>query len=439
MYYKKNITWLGLISFYWFILTGFWGKDGHYISFCILFAFFLKWLINYWHIVKRSSLFWLITSLTLYTVINASVGYYKNPETITWQIKYSRAILGLGGLFSLVICPWLLSTNTFDRFTKVFITIVLSLSIQVILALFVHQERIRFNQLINGRPDFHLGANQFGFICAILLMGTICVGIYILKTSKKNKSKYITSSLTALQYIYIVLFLSGLILSQSRSSWLATSIALCFVSIVLLWNYRIKIEYNHLVSLGLITLFILCSFLIFFKGNTIKNRITIKKTTLEKLVDLEFSNLPENSIGKRINMWQAGVQLLHKKIMLGWSPGKGKQLMKLKTKYEYSHFHNMALQIILSIGLFGFILILTIYILLVREIYLSIETNSIPLEWQTFWFSSIIIVVVEGLFDFLLQTLEPVFILTFLISIPITCHIDRITKEANILYNDSLR
>lgn len=432
-YYKKNrLTCLGVICFYWFMLTGFWGRDGHYISLIILSLLFIFRLKDNWYIIKSSSLFWIIICLSLYVAVNTLTGYYQDPGTLTWQIQYSRAIFGLAGLFSLAICPWLLSTQRFDRYAKSFITILLSLGIQVTLELFIHQDGVSLNQLIYGRPDFQMGANSFGFLCAILLVGVICLGFYKVKNILQYKSKLVIYLNVLMQCICFSLLLLGLIISQSRASWLATGIALCFISTAFLWNYRSQTRFKKFITYYLISVLIISGITIFLKHNTIIKRINDEVNSIKKIAKLEFSDISENSIGKRIHIWKAGILSFYERPLFGWSPGKTKQLIKQKTGYSYSHFHNIPLQILLSVGSIGFILILYVYIISIKETYLSIRDKKIPLEWGIFWFGSIIIILIVGSTGFLIQNIECQFIISFLLSLPITCQLDKISRRKDM-------
>jgi len=207
--------------------------------------------------------------------------------------------------------------------------------------------------------------NIFGgyLAVAILFIG------YLIKKENKNNFRYFFN------YFLAGVFTFGLLLTFSRSAWLAFIVAFLYFIFKNLSNKNVRKFFFFII--------ILSSLLVYIFYPLIKSRTT--------------SSLIENrSISERQIFTKEALVLWKNNPLLG--VGIGNYIVALekqylyKFEYQYQPVHNIFLLILTELGIFGFLL----FLLLLRRVYK--ESHYKPL---------LILFIIVGLFDHYLWTLYP--------------------------------
>ena len=422
------VAWLPLICFYWYLLTGFWGIDGHRTAFSVLVIYFLYWAWLNWKILRSSSLFWIALCLSVYTAIRTGAGYAQDPETFALQMKFGQGLVGMGGFFAIFLIPWVIGPQKESRYDRAFPVLLLSLLIQVFLELTVHPDGVSLAQIPSGRPNFQMGPNSFGFICGMLLVGMVSLSWRYLK-------KYSSFRSTSRVMINIILLFStfaglgfGVLVTQSRSSWLATSVTLVFVIGSILRKYASNKSFfptKRLIGI-LVLISLIFGTLIFSHWQLISNRITAETHIVQDIFEKDIYDLSKNSITRRLKMWKASFETIQQNFVFGISPGQVYNMLDshLSISRHYYQSHNLFLEVFVSLGAVGFILFVTMLLIAIREIRRSRKKGTIPYEWSLCCSAMLMVVIIEGMFDFLMSDSESVFVYTFLLAMVMALQIE---------------
>lgn len=184
--------------------------------------------------------------------------------------------------------------------------------------------------LIIGLTGVTFNRNAFGFLMGI----GVILSLYFFNINDLYK-KYIG-------IITISIFIFCTIFSYSRAVW----VSLCIVLFIYLFiNFRV-INKKIFFFFSFIFIFI---FILFFSIDTLNNRLT-------SLFMMNSSN--------RDTIWLFTINLIEEKPFLGWGLASW-SFIGLK---NYSSVHNSLLEIILILGLFGFVIYFVFFVFLMREI-----------------------------------------------------------------------
>lgn len=309
---------------------------------------------------KQNKFLWLLLLNLLFAII----------AFFTYGVSSSRfRILGLSFLYLSILPPSYLKHISFRNLVWL-----LSGSLVGFLLL-QHLDGNMFNRFWSINPI------RIGIVSAFLANANL----YYAMTEQDKKLKYIS-----LLFATIALF--PLILSVSRGPWLAFAAGML---VLLARTVNLK-ALNYKVVLG--SILVLLSVTLMLK-QPIAKRID---TTIEEVQQIQSDNM-ETSIGLRLQMWKAGVEIIKSHWLLGVGD-TGQQEVKEQMANEnfisheaarYAHLHNQWVDDLASYGVFGLfaILLFVIYplcsskgvdnktlIWLLISVYLTVSLTDVPLE-----------------------------------------------------------
>lgn len=221
--------------------------------------------------------------------------------------------------------------------------ILISLTLQSIDGLYQHffgVDFLRGHQVIDG--SWLTGAvfyyNPFGMLMAI----GAGITISLLVEYKKFK---ITTAQILLLFSLLSIFIYDLLYSLSRASWISFAV---FVILMTIFNYK---------KLNMRTIFALCLLLLF----------TIIFIAYDHNILARFNQLLQGDSSNRYEIWSHSISAFLERPLLGY----GLNSFKTVISQEYSATHNSILEILLYLGLLGFIAFSNMLILVLREILLT--------------------------------------------------------------------
>lgn len=435
---SPTLHWIGLVGFYWFVLTIFWGIDGHYTAMCLLAFYFFFWAPKNWHLMKKSSLFWLTLCFTTYAALRIGIDLIQNPEDIVWHQSYNWPFITIGGIVALMLVPLLTQDSKHKRLSWAFVVVLLSLMIQVLLETLIREDGLGIEGLFQPRPGFQMGPNSFGLVCGILLLGTIALGCRWLRFAPKKWS-ILNLARTLLLMILCASLTLGLIVTESRASWLATCISALLTILLLIRHYNFRSVSNQKNQEAIVALsfLIILVGLTYFQWERIEKRFLAEKDSIKQMLLLEFDSLPERSFGKRFYLWNTGIKALPERPIFGWSPTGVQRLIEKRTPYEFRHLHSTPVQFATAFGAFGFVLFFALTCISLVEVIKATKTRQLPYEWGVFWLGALLLLAIEGQFDFPMHDKEVQSLIVFLSAIGINIQLERIRLERLNSYNSN--
>ncbi|WP_166645476.1 O-antigen ligase family protein [Photobacterium lutimaris] len=311
--------------------------------------------------IKQNKFLWLLVANLLFAIV----------AFFTYGVSSSRfRILSLSVLYLSILPPSYLKGISFRN-------LVWLLSASLVLFLILqHLDSNLFN-----RGQWSINPIRIGIISAFL----VNANLYYAITEKEKTYKYIALGLA-------IFALFPLILSASRGPWLAFGAGALMLFARTL-NTKVL---SFRVILG--SALILLSVTVMLR-QPIAHRID---ATLYEVQQIQSDNM-ETSIGLRLQMWKAGIEIIKSHWLLGVGD-TGQQEIKEQMANEnfisheaarYAHLHNQWMDDLANYGVFGLvaILLLILYPLysskgaetktlvwILISVYLTVSLTDVPLE-----------------------------------------------------------
>lgn len=209
----------------------------------------------------------------------------------------------------------------------VFFSILLQFFIGTHQAIFYHNVLESINNISDGITGATFNRNQFGLI----------MGIAVLISILYFKNKFI---------IYITpLFISGVVFSYSRAVWIALICAIILYGVLNLKKFSLK-------DISIVLVIFTISIIIFFSIDSVSSR---------------FEQLLNGHSSGRFEIWIHSIDLIKEQLFFGYGLDAWNNF-KFKT---YSNIHNSLLEILFVSGIVGLIILLSILILIVKEVLVT--------------------------------------------------------------------
>lgn len=189
--------------------------------------------------------------------------------------------------------------------------------------------------IVDGLSGATFNRNNFGFFMTI--GASLCTGLLFYK----NEYKLTTLNIVSLA-ILLFLFLFNLIFTYSRASWLFYSV---FLFILVTLNYK-KLSKKHHLAFGIVLILMVCIFVYF-------DSLTLRLIQLLQMDD-----------GGRKPIWDDALQLIEKNYLFGY----GLMTYDYIASQPTLSIHNSILEILLFLGIFGFMAFTLLLYLILKEI-----------------------------------------------------------------------
>ena len=333
-----------LILLLWIISIPF--KNAFYQgSTLVLISIFIVYILinrDFTHIKNLILLYKDIALGFLLILFSMTISNYINDVSMTnaWHLEFAYIYRYA---FILFILFYFYSKSFFDKNLLVMFVLI-SLGMQVLDG--IYQGTMGTDLFGNATGDLNgwrgavFNRNVFG-----LLMG---LGVLLSFLSIKSYSKINLKS--SILSIFLCLFVVATLFSYSRAVWVAL-----FTVFVLYLIINSK-KFNKLDLFYLFAILVIV-FLIFFNIDTLQSR---------------FLELIKGNPSNRDAIWLHCIQLFREKLIFGW----GLNAWNIHGLKEYANIHNSILEILVSLGIFGFLVFSYFLILLFKEINKNKNFNA---------------------------------------------------------------
>lgn len=230
----------------------------------------------------------------------------------------------------------------------------------------------QFQVFLSGeyRASFGHSSVNLGTWSAIVLWGLVFLAPRYLRRVKGLGAMIAGTSLWCLASS--VSFLS-LLFSQSRAAWLAALAVIPIgLAMWLLWNRKSERKPVRQLALAIaIVSIVLVSLLIVGSLDVVRERIHQNFDTIVQILSGDTENLPIDSVGVRLRMYQDFWNSWQEKPLLGWGPGTAEMLLDRSGINDlgmghFIHYHNSYFTVLLDLGAIGFSAITVMFFLIFR-------------------------------------------------------------------------
>ena len=355
-----------------------------------------------WKRLAREPLFWLALLTIGYVLLRANLT--SEPGPAPEKVLKKQAINWVT-LFLYFIPAWWISRSS-KR-----IPLVLSLMLAgFTLGSLSSLDAATLSQIQEGfRTGLHYGKPIiFGFDCAVALLAmTILTAYWINPANPMNKGRRIL--LLGLALIALLLYLQGLVISQSRGVWLSLLIALP-VAILLLWwtnDRRHTRTRGALIALAAGTIMVLAALAI--NWGTINQRLTTERQAMTSVVTEGLDQAPLGSVTYRLHLWRFGIDKWLEKPLLGWGPGSTQAMIEaedsvaLKNPFDgnsFDHLHSAYFELLFQLGAIGFALVGLTAVLMTALCFKRFRSGAMSRYLLSFIISNFVLIAVYSLTDF---------------------------------------
>jgi O-antigen ligase len=185
--------------------------------------------------------------------------------------------------------------------------------------------------------------------------------------------------------IAIGIALQFLVISQSRSVWLAAPI---FVSATILVGWQMKIFSKKQVGGVLAAIVALAIVTAAIQASTIQKRLTTESETWNQIFEGDIDQIPSTretgtvkSIGIRVNMIEFGFEKWLERPVFGWGPGASKMLIQCCAPESFQLFndlHSAYPETLMRFGLAGTLILVALVLSLIRDGIKGAQEGGLP-------------------------------------------------------------
>lgn len=375
------------------------------------FAFQAKeWL----PLLKREPVVWLFVAIILYLIAYTVWAIFEFPETAKAQWK---ALVNWIHWLLFIPVSWQIFVQA-----KYLNYIFLTLAAGVLVRILIHFNWSDVENILQWeRTGFGLIETVFAPIAGTTALGFLLLAPRLVAATA-NSSKWFGFVKTGFVLISLAILLESLILSQTRSAWLAAAIV---YPVALFARYKGS-HVSHislsLKKIGLLALTVLLV-AIFIQQNstTISRRINSEQLKSDQpLIQKEFEGqkiLMTTSVGYRKILWEIGLKRWSERPFWGWGPGSTEMLLKqeqnpllsqpsvtlkkgITLALSLPHLHNLYLEFLVRFGLFGALLFISVPIMMLKSVGKAQSEGRIPWDYACFLFAGWSFIAIMYFFDF---------------------------------------
>lgn len=209
--------------------------------------------------------------------------------------------------------------------------------------------------------------------------------------------------------LLLVMMLEGLMLSYSRGSWLSFAIAACFLIYLESRTHRraapVRGANRGVRILAAAAVAVAITALVAVQSKHIVDRLQGESETLASVLSGDFADLPSNSAGLRVHALRFAADLWSQRPWTGWGAGSSRYLVAHSGRPDtlkddevwLAHLHNTYAEILVQLGILGFLLVVAQVWLLVRGSTAARRKGRMPGDLGRFFAVALVFVLIWNL------------------------------------------
>ncbi|MDR5857994.1 O-antigen ligase family protein [Halomonas eurihalina] len=305
--------------------------------------------------IRSSAALWLLLAAVVVQVLSWTLGYFHHPQWVADNPQVDR----LAKLFIFIAVAWWLGGSTRNTL------LVWGLAVIALLLTSVVQGN-GLQEWIRGLEGHRVGFGVRNYQHGAMLFGVALLGLAVFAPRIMAPGRWRAARIMGWCLIFLVTVIAVMI-GQTRAVWLA--LALCLPCVLVVWRLATRLlgggrRLNRRLLLmgGGMALLVVLGAGSLLKGPLVE-RVGKESQVIGMLLEGDVEEMPYTSIGTRIHSWQAALEWIQERPLVGWG-GTGRSLVIEHTpwlpetvKQSFGHLHNYFLEIWVAYGLIGVALI----------------------------------------------------------------------------------
>ncbi|HIH0901152.1 TPA: O-antigen ligase family protein [Vibrio cholerae] len=277
--------------------------------------------------------------------------------------------------------------------------------------------------LIENRIDFnYVNANH-----GAALLGCVILVAFFYIINIKSK-EIIKSKISIVMCILILIFaITLLVFTQSRQAWLATIMAISFMSIV-----KLKVDNNIKVKVVITSLFIVTLMLAIISNIPIvSERLSAEHYIIPAILSWDINNVPYSSMGIRIHLWYESFSWIKNNPIFGLGGNTRAFVISTSStlpdyiKVSFSHLHNGFLGILVNYGINGLLNFMLLFYFLIK----STISKKVPIYLSAYAIAFILYFCIINLFESFLLFKSGMYLFNCMSAVIYTFHLKQILEK----------
>ncbi len=406
---EKYAALLAFVGWYVFVLLGTFSTSGANLGMGFVLIATILVLPTFWRDVRVQPVFWLALVLTLYIFIRSVLALQTYPDIDEQLNPHWTHFLRVTGLLALPMGWWLYKHPI--HLHPILLTALVGFLLGIIWS-------TQWDLVMAGkfyiRDIWGYNPNYLGLLNAAIIMGLLSWLILPEKKIIFRKAWLLGLPLLLLNCFFLYT-------SQSRAAWLSLPVGLLvFILCVYYVWYSNKKSLLVLGLLGLVLTIMTVALFSYDQGSIFLQRINTEWNSILLILNgkLEIVLNKQGSISEHLQQWTIGIKAFLQKPFFGWGPGSGTIIMQKElADLQFVHFHNIYLEILIGLGLFGLVLSFILLYCFLKAAFDAIRNKLIPTSLFTAMMATSAITAVMLMFAIRIGQTEGRAALTFLTAL----------------------
>ena len=227
---------------------------------------------------------------------------------------------------------------------------------------------------------------RIGLYAGVALLGTIVLG-QRLRGGPGWASSWAQAARSILWLLLVLLLVEVVLVAKSRTAWIAVLAVVPVVTVIYLWPWlrAIALRAQYRILAGGALVLGLLAVVVGFNLDGIQDRAGKEEAVYEQLLHGDLEDIPETSVGLRVQAYRYALQRIAERPLFGWGTGTTRYLLdESGIKDTVGHFHNSYLEVLVRLGLLGAVLFAAGLWILARGVWRAYRDGALPRD--LFWF-----------------------------------------------------
>nr|WP_158308390.1 O-antigen ligase family protein [Thiocapsa marina] len=390
----------GLVGLYVFTFFGLLGITPATVGLILLTLVFLI-RFDAWRVLARDPVALIALTFGVYVAVHSLIAYFLEPTPTLAQAVADNGTDWVKLLLFIPLAYWVAG-----RPDRVRLVLMLGLA-GFTLATFRKIDWATFDAaFFSTRFDAYLPSIAFGMFAGLGALGLIATRRAFWAERDRPWQRWLATSLWA---VWLLIMLEGLLLSQSRGSWLGFLGALA-VLVLLEWRARRATTAAPrrrrwpAILLGAIALGVILS----SQYRTIEMRLTDQTDTLQQVMSGEVTEVTSDPVGLRVNALLFTYEKWRERPWFGWGAGTSREWIATSGRTDtlldnvnwLPHLHNAYAETLFQFGAVGLLLAVALVWALARSTGNECRAGRLPADLCRLFLVTLVFVLIWNLFNY---------------------------------------
>lgn len=367
----------------------------------------LNWR-SFWSTVRTVRVFWLLVAFVLYLLARTYAAGAEFPASAKAQKGALFDLLAASGPAILLGAYWL--KQGVARIQRV-----QAIAVAGLLAHLVYTStQGLLSESGSGRFAMAMSPNAAGLIAAVLTWGAALRLIECLATKTRQPLDWaVAASLVCLLGLGCLM----LVLSGSKSAWIAALLVLPVGGILYARRRLLRAQRRTALGMLVLSLAIAGIAIATVGGGSVLERLSGALDASRQLIEEGAEETNDGSIAPRLLIWANSKEHILARPLTGWGPGSAAMLLDRSPDerlHAFSHYHNLPLMLLVTLGAIGTLLFYAIQAGLVASAWQALRACRGPPDTVWFALGGLAMFHIAHLFQYRLNNTPGQFLLSLL-------------------------